>query len=133
MARMLPILNNPGTIRGSELLLTLSRAGYNGEDSLATLTDKIQLEIDEIIRCRPGGIVLIGWMVADPYIIKSLWFRTGVSETRILPEHFIRIPRPDVAEAIPGCADVNCGFLAFLPDIVCAARSGSRACPAPPQ
>ena len=93
----------------------LRRQPHSGEDTLAGLSDRVRLEIDEVMACGPNGLALMGWLLAKPNALRDVRIRCG---SRIVPLDLggaIRIDRPDVLEAVgkDGYDTLRCGFIAF--------------------
>lgn len=120
--RLRPILG--GALRDdarNELLALVARRGYSGENTLDRLSDFVAIEIDEAILCPPDGILLIGWYLAMPGVVEQIRVRCGTNIAALHPENFLPIERGDVIEAVGharGFTDANCGFMAYVPDIV---------------
>ncbi len=53
------------------------RRGYTGSNTLGDLRDRVFVEIDETIFCPPHGVLLIGWMMAHPGVVKSMRLHCG--------------------------------------------------------
>jgi GT2 family glycosyltransferase len=92
---------------------------YRGGNTLDTLSDAVRLEIDAAIHCPPDGLVLLGWMLAGPGTVESLWLHSGHSTSRIEPERWISIARGGGVEEVGrelGLVDPRCGFIALIPE-----------------
>ncbi len=95
------------------MLERLSRKGFSGEDTLAELKEPVQLGLDAAIACRGEGVVLMGWLAADPSVTVRL--RSGALSVAMSEANTIRVPRPDVVGTLgPGRAETECGFIAYL-------------------
>ncbi|MBN9509929.1 MAG: glycosyltransferase [Alphaproteobacteria bacterium] len=116
--RLRPILATaPLTPPRDILLALLSRQPFAGQDTLATLADRILLEVDEAIFCEPDGLVLIGWCLAKPGAIRDIRLRCGGLASSVKLDECVRLERPDVLAAVgvqQGYDDSRCGFIAFL-------------------
>lgn len=100
------------------LALMLSRAPYSGADTLGSLGSRIFLELDEVIACPPGGVVMMGWMLAKAGSIRAIRLRSRDFCETVNFEDCVRIERPDVISSIGaehGFDDPRCGFLIFVP------------------
>ncbi len=62
---------------------------YRGGNTLGSLSDVVRLEIDEAIACPPNGLVLLGWLLANPSTVESLWLHSGPFVTKLQPEQRI--------------------------------------------
>ncbi|MBN8897076.1 MAG: glycosyltransferase [Rhodospirillales bacterium] len=114
-AILAPIAESEG---GAELLALLARQPYLGVDTLASLSDPIALEFDDVIACPPGGLVLMGWMLAKPGVIRSVRLRSAQIDVPVDLEAFVKVERPDVIEALGaerGFFDTRCGFVTYVP------------------
>ena len=100
------------------LLGLLARQPYAGEDTLATLSTPVFLEIDEAIASGPSGLVLMGWFLAYPGEVSELRLRCGPYISVLDFDAAIRIDRPDVIAGFAehGFSDPRCGFIAYLPN-----------------
>ena len=95
------------------MLERLSRKGFAGEDTLAELKETVRIGLDAAIACRGDGVVLMGWIAADPAVTVRL--RSGAAAVSMSEANTIRVPRPDVVAALgPALADTECGFIASL-------------------
>jgi GT2 family glycosyltransferase len=95
----------------------LLRRPYTGETTMEALGPAISLCIDEAISCGPDGIVLLGWLLAQPQDIAALKLHCGRQAVTLDPRNFVRIARPDVLESFPnhGLEDQRCGFVTYVP------------------
>ena len=101
------------------LLRLIARPIYRGEDTIASLLDPIFFDFDEIIVCPPAGLLLMGWRLGAGDASYILRLRSGQLNTEFIPERGLRMPRPDVVDAIGqerGFVDLDCGFIVFLPN-----------------
>jgi len=92
---------------------------YRGGNTLGSLSDVVRLEIDETIACPPNGLILHGWLLANPSTVDSLWLHSGRFVTKLEPEQRISVPRGGGVEEIGrelGLFDPRCGFIAFIPE-----------------
>jgi GT2 family glycosyltransferase len=121
-ARLRPIIDGivaPGP--NFVLLSLLSRKPYAGVDTLAQLSSPIFLEFDEVIPCPPGGLALMGWLLAKPGTVRSIRLRSSSLNEPFDLENCIKIERPDVIATVGverGFDDTRCGFIAYLPGAV---------------
>jgi GT2 family glycosyltransferase len=103
------------------LTALLSRI-YVGQDTIDILAGTVRLEIDEAILCPPGGLLLIGWRLFAPGVVKLVRAGSGALMQEIRFEEGMPIARHDVAGAVPGVyaafADARCGFAIYLPNCV---------------
>ena len=100
------------------LLSIISRPAFTGLDTLASLSEQVLLEIDEALLCPPGDVLLKGWLLAVPGVIRSIRVRSGPLVGALLLTDSIRVARPDVIDALgrqTGFADPRCGFIARVP------------------
>jgi GT2 family glycosyltransferase len=105
--------------KARQVLTTMLSRVYVGEDTLASLAPSVRLEIDDAIVCPPDGLLLIGWRLFTPGVVKSMRARCGALSREIRFEDCLPIARPDVTAADPASQlefqDARCGFAAFLP------------------
>lgn len=119
IARLRPIggqTADPDT--NTALQAFLSRQLYAGIDTLPALSDRIFLEFDEVIACPPGGVLIMGWFLAKPGVVRSMRLRSSTMSEPLDFENCIKIQRPDVAASVGaehGFDDPRCGFIAFVP------------------
>jgi GT2 family glycosyltransferase len=100
------------------LLSIISRPGFAGVDTLATLSEPVLLEIDEAFLCPPGDVLLKGWLLAIPGVIRSIRVRSGPLVGALKMSESIRVDRADVIAAFgpeTGFVDTRCGFIARVP------------------
>ncbi len=102
------------------LLRLLARQPYRGEDTLASLHTAVFLGIDEAIAAGPTGLILMGWLLAQPGALRTLQVRSGAASTVLDLAATLRTDRVDVVarHADQGFTDPGCGFVAFLPGAV---------------
>jgi GT2 family glycosyltransferase len=106
------------TESSTTLLSLLSRQPYTGSDTLSALSDRIFLEFDEVIACPPDGLVIIGWCLAKPGVIRAIRLRSNTLNEPWDLAGGIRLQRPDVIASVGtehGFDDARCGFVAYLP------------------
>lgn len=98
----------------------LSRRPYTGENTIGALSPGISLCIDETIACGSDGIVLVGWLLAQPHDIAALRLHCGHQAVTLDPRDFVRIARADVLNSFPdhGPDDLRCGFVTYMPHAV---------------
>ncbi len=109
----------PGPYR-DRMANILARRPYAGEDTLDALSPAILLYVDHAFTCGPGGLLLMGWMLAKPEEVREVRVRCGEQVAVLQPQSFVRIERLDVMEGYGkfGFEDSNCGFITYVPDIV---------------
>jgi GT2 family glycosyltransferase len=102
------------------LINVLLRRPYIGESTIDALDPAISLCIDEAIPCGADGIVLLGWLLAQPQDIAAIKLHCGHNSVTLDPRDFVRISRPDVLASFPnhGLEDQRCGFVAYLPHAI---------------
>jgi GT2 family glycosyltransferase len=103
------------------MLAILRRQGFVGADTIGELGERVFVEIDEAIVCGPDSLVLIGWHLAKPNVVRALRLRCGTMVSTINLDDSVAIDRPDVVAAVGeqhGFDDVRCGFIVFLPHAV---------------
>ena len=111
----------PATAPRDIIIALLSQQPYTGADTLAALTDRVFLEFDEAIFCAPDGLLVIGWFLARPGVVRDIRLRCGALSTPLRFSESILVDRPDVLAAVGaehGFTDPRCGFIAFLPHAV---------------
>jgi GT2 family glycosyltransferase len=92
------------------------RPAYTGVSTLNTLQDRVLLEIDEAIFCPPDGLMLTGWVLANPGVVTTLRLHSGETSFFLDPTRFVRIGRPDVLASVGaqhGFQEPRSGFLAY--------------------
>jgi GT2 family glycosyltransferase len=105
----------------AQLVAIAGRRGYSGVNTLGELRDRVFVEVDESIFCPPRGVVLIGWMLAGPGVIRSIRLHCGHNEVLLQPELFLRIPRPDVLASVGaqfGFQELRSGFMLHVPTVM---------------
>ncbi len=110
----------PRTERRARLLALLNRPSFGGDDTLHLLAAPIFMETDAVVLCPPASLLIRGWF-ADPFRqVAAIRLRCGPQTEIMKPEDWVRIPRPDVYEAMSaqhaGIPE-RCGFMAYVPDI----------------
>jgi GT2 family glycosyltransferase len=117
-SRLQAVLTVPGADRNrGPMLALLARRGFTGADTLPELKPRIFLEIDEVIRCPPDGLLLIGWLLARPAAVAAIRLRCGRQVAELKLDESIRVERPDVLRAIGaehGFAELASGFVAYV-------------------
>jgi len=101
------------------LINMLSRGGYAGRDTVPELAGQVFFALDEAILCPPQSVVLVGWLLAMPGTIEAMRLRSGPIATPIDIQSAIRTERRDVLTSVGaeyGFADLNCGFVVFVPE-----------------
>ena len=101
-----------------ELALTLRNEGFRGVDTLDTLPELVRGGVDELIVCRPDGVVLMGWVVAAPGTVRSMTLCTAEQSVPVDPAASVQTDRLDVVDSVGrplGLEDSQCGFVAFVP------------------
>jgi len=118
IAPLRPILGQLRANASKGALVSLAgRRGYSGANTLGELSDRVFLEIDEAIFCPPDGMVLVGWTLSHPGVVRAMRLHSGYNSVTLQPERFLRIARPDVLDAVGtqhGFQELNCGFMTFL-------------------
>jgi GT2 family glycosyltransferase len=111
----------PAGLSRDVMLSILGRQGFNGADTVGELSDRIFFEFDEAIICEPDAIVLIGWYLAKPDVVRHIRLRSGPLVSTIDLDDSLKVERPDVLSAVGaehGFDDSRCGFIVFLPHAV---------------
>jgi GT2 family glycosyltransferase len=103
--------------RRDRLTNILLRRPYAGEDTSVALRPAIFFCVDEAILCGGDGLVLIGWMLAQPKDLVSVKLHCGGNVVALERRDFVRIARPDVLAAVVEHEpdDDRCGFATYLP------------------
>jgi len=108
--------------RSREHLLSITaRVGFTGQDTLSSLTETVLLEIDDAILCPPDSVVLKGWHLAAPGVVRSIRVRSGSLSGELSLDDSIIIDRPDVITAVApslGFLESRCGFIAYVPNTI---------------
>ena len=103
----------------NQLLELVSRVAHDGRDTIGNLGDAIFIDFDEVIGCAPAGQVLIGWMLAQPGVIRALRLACASATFPIdLEKNMHWIDRADVIGSVGqenGFSDPACGFIAYVP------------------
>jgi GT2 family glycosyltransferase len=97
------------------------RRPYTGANTLGELRERVFLEVDEAILCPPGGLALVGWMLAAPGTITAIRVISGAKITPLRLDDCVRVERPDVIDNLGrthGFTDPASGFVAWLPDAI---------------
>jgi len=100
------------------LLSILARRGYAGVDTLDALGDPVRMGFDEVILCRPDGVVIIGWCLAAPGVVTGIWLCVGTERAALDLGRVVPVERLDVLDGVGaplGLTNRHCGFVAFLP------------------
>ncbi len=115
--RLQAALAVPGADAGrAPLAALLARRGFTGADTLSGLKPRIFLEFDEVIRCPPDGLLLVGWALAEPGSIVAIRVRAGERVAELGLGDSIRVERADVLKAVGaehGFTELMCGFVAY--------------------
>ena len=117
-----PIIQDAFAGRGLDLIVNIiSRPPYTGANTLGNLSEKVFVEIDEAVICGGSGLLLIGWMLAKPGVVRDMRICCGHLSAPFNLDDCIRVHRPDVIAALGpanGFDDSRCGFIAFFPKVV---------------
>jgi GT2 family glycosyltransferase len=100
------------------LLSIISRPAYTGLDTLRELSEPILMEVEEAFLCPPCDVLIKGWVLAAPGIIRSIRVRSGPLVGALVLDESIRVSRGDVIAAHgeqTGLFDLQCGFVARVP------------------
>jgi GT2 family glycosyltransferase len=92
----------------------ISRAAFEGRDTVADLPDRILCGLEETIYCGQEGVILIGWLLTKPGTIKAMRLRSGDRIFTIDSNAALWVERPDVADGVGrdhGFEDRRCGFI----------------------
>jgi GT2 family glycosyltransferase len=103
----------------TELLRRLSTPRFAGETTLPSLSDFVRLFVDKTIACSPNGVVLMGWVLAEPGTLVELRLCSGRAAVPVDLAAAVRVSRVDVINATRhehGLDDPMCGFVAFVPE-----------------
>jgi GT2 family glycosyltransferase len=105
----------------TQLLVLTGRKGYSGYDTLNSLSEPVSLEIDEAIACPPEGVLLKGWHLVTPGVVRRIRVRSGALAGDLNLHTAITVARPDVISAVGqplGFVDPNVGFIAYVPGAI---------------
>ena len=113
-----------GRLRGNAskgaLVALAARRGYTGSNTLGELQDRVFVEIDETVFCPPHGVLLIGWMLAQPGVVQTIRLHSGARDMVLQSENFLRIARQDVLDSVGaqhGFQELRCGFILYAPNV----------------
>jgi len=119
VARLRPIIGQITEPESNVALLSfLTRHPYTGVDTLSALSDRVFLEFDELIACPPGGLAVMGWMLAKPGVVRAIRLRSNTMNEPFDFESCIKLARPDVITGVGvqhGFEDPQCGFIGYVP------------------
>lgn len=104
-----------------QLLSITARRGFTGEDTLSRLNETVLLEADEVIFCPPDGVLIKGWQLSPPGLVRAFRVRCGHLSGELVLAEAIAVSRSDVIEAAGqqhGFSDPMCGFVAFVPGAI---------------
>jgi O-antigen biosynthesis protein len=117
-ARFRPLVELVTTSEASDALSSLlSRKSYSGVDTLATLSEPIFLEFDEVIACPPSCLIAMGWLLAKPGALHAIRLRSSFLNEPFDLVNGITIDRPYVIAAVGaahGFEDTGCGFITHV-------------------
>lgn len=103
----------------SQLQQRAGRLLFTGANTLANLSGRVFLELEEVILCPPDGLTLIGWTLSAPGTLAAIRLVSGARCTPLDLARCIRYDRPDVRETVGAKhglgADPRSGFMAHLP------------------
>ncbi len=94
----------------------LDRATFNGQDSFGPLGAPVHIEMDEIIRVRPGAALLFGWCLDPLGMVESIRLCCGPATSAPIQDAWIRTPRPDIIDAFAaryGIVERDTGFVGW--------------------
>ena len=79
VARTVPLLTSVShDVDCKMLAAVLRQRPYSGEATLSALGDPVFFEIDEAIVCQPDGLLLLGWHLAMPDIVKQIRYAAKI-------------------------------------------------------
>ena len=107
----------------THLLTITSRKGFPGHDTLSSLAEPVFFELDDAIACPPNGVILKGWHLAEPGVVRRIRVRSGPLTGEIDLSKAINVARPDVISAVGqqlGFMDANVGFITYVPGAISA-------------
>jgi GT2 family glycosyltransferase len=105
----------------THLLSVTARVGFSGRDTLNSLSEPVFLEIDDAIPCPPDGVLLKGWHLAAPGVVRRIRVRSGPLAGEIVLPKTVKVMRPDVISAVGqkvGFSDPNVGLMAYVPGAI---------------
>ncbi len=108
----------PASAPASRLAARLRLVPFAGQDTMAGLSRKVRLHIEQTILCPPDGVVLIGWLLADAGVVRQIRLHSGGQTVALDWQRMIRLPRPDVVASLADGDDRDAddlGLLTFLP------------------
>ncbi len=94
----------------------LERAHFTGQDSFAQLGAPVHVEVDEVIRVRPGAALIFGWCLDPLGLVESIHLCRGAATSGPFQDAWIRMPRQDIVDAFAqryGLVDPRSGFVAW--------------------
>jgi len=103
------------------LLGVISRPAYTGVDTLAQLSEQVLMEIEEAFLCPPSDVLIKGWVLAAPGVIRCIRVRSGPLVGALVLGESIRVSRGDVIAAHgeqTGLSDLLCGFVTHVPSAI---------------
>jgi GT2 family glycosyltransferase len=126
LAPDLVVAHFEGLIAGSDhgperqqLRELIARVAHDGRDTIGTLSERILIDFDAVLACAPAGLVLIGWMLAQPGAIRALRLACTSNTFPIdLQRNIHWTERADVISSVGqenGFTDPSCGFIAYVP------------------
>ena len=73
-------------------------------------------QVDSTIFCPPDGLLLIGWLLASPGLVRGLRLVCGTTAIAVDPARFVPSARPDALAGLAdaGFEDQMCGFMALV-------------------
>lgn len=118
-ARLAPLPTPAPTRAPQPAPPSAGRPLFAGANTLANLTQRVFLELEEVILCPPDGLTLIGWTLSAPGTLAAIRLYSGTRCTPLELDRCIRYDRPDVRETVGAKhglgADPRAGFMAHLP------------------
>ena len=118
-ARLRPIIHGVADLDTSLALHAfVARHPYGGVDTISALSDRMFLEFDEVIACPPGGVIVMGWFLAKPGIVRAMRLRSSMLNEPFDLDGCVKIQRPDVIGSVGaehGFDDPRCGFIVYVP------------------
>ena len=111
----------PGGIGSERFRLLLDRPVYDGRDTLDRLEGQVAFRIDEAVATGETDMLLNGWLMHAPRMVRAIRLRSGGRSTPIDVEKAIRLDRPDVlakyGEQLRS-RQVRCGFILPVQDCI---------------